>query len=142
MTLRSYLIMMIAATSLCWAAFVFVIWTVNPFITNRLGFFLFYLSLFLALAGSAAIIGFLIRFIVLKRELAFRAVKIAFRQSFLFSFLIVATLFLLAKDLFSWLNLLFLIIGLSILEYFLISYGPGRRRHITPDEGMDNFNNT
>ncbi len=123
MTLKAYLILMIITTLICWIAFGFVLWTVNPEVTNWIGFLLFYLSLFLASVGSAAIIGFLIRFVGLKRELAFYSVKEAFRQSFLFALLIVVVLFLLSKDLFTWLNLGLLIVGLSMLEFFLISYG-------------------
>lgn len=126
MTLKAYLILMILATIICWAAFSFVLWIINPEITNWLGFLLFYLSLFLALIGTAAIAGFLIRFKALRHELAFYSVKIAFRQSFIFSFLIIATLFLLAMDLFTWLNLILLIIGLSVLEFFMISYSSNR----------------
>ncbi len=122
MTLRSYLIIMLTTTLLCWAAFIFVLWNVNPEITNWLGFLLFYLSLFLAMVGTGALIGFVIRFVGLKHELAFRSVRDAFRQSFLFSFLIIAVLFLLSKNLFSWLNLFLLVVGLSVLEFFLISY--------------------
>jgi len=122
MTLRIYLIIMSITTLLCWTAFAFITWTINPEITNWVGFLLFYLSLFLALTGSAAIIGFLIRFIGLKYELVFHSVKAAFRQSFLFAFLIIAILFLLSQDLFTWINLGLLIIGLSVLEFFLISY--------------------
>lgn len=123
MTLRSYLTIMTITTALCWAAFSFILWMVDPDITNWLGFLLFYLSLFLALSGTAAMAGFIVRFIGLKHELVFKAVKIAFRQSFLFAFLIVAVLFLLSYNLFTWLNLFLLIIGLSGLEFFLISYG-------------------
>lgn len=122
MTLKAYLITMLSATAICWVIFLFIIFTVNPQITNWLGFLLFYLSLFLALTGTAAVIGFSIRFIALKRELAFRAVIIAFRQSFLFAFLIVAVMFLFSKNLLTWFNLILLVIGLTLLEYFLISY--------------------
>ncbi len=122
MTLRTYLVIMFVTTLLCWVAFVFVLWTVNPEVTNWLGFILFYLSLFLSIVGSSAIVGFIVRFIGLKHELAFRSVRDAFRQSFLFSFFVVATLLLLSQDLFSWLNLFFLVVGLSVLEFFLISY--------------------
>lgn len=129
MTLRTYLIIMLITTLLCWTAFVFVLFNVNPEITNWLGFLLFYLSLFLALVGTAAIIGFVVRFIGLKHELAFRSVRDAFRQSFLFSFFIVATLLLLSQNLFSWLNLFFLVVGLSVLEFFMISYAKPYRGH-------------
>jgi hypothetical protein len=83
---------------------------------------LFYLSLFLALTGTAALLGFIIRFAFLKQKLVFRIVAEAFRQSFLFASLFVISLLLLANNLFSWLNLLLLVLGLSVLEFFLISY--------------------
>ena len=122
MTLKTYIIIMSAMTAVCWTAWIFVLVIINPIITNWIGLLMFYSSLFLALVGTAALIGFVIRFVALKQDLAWRLVKEAFRQSFLFSILIVVSLLLLSKDLFSWLNLLFLILGLSILEFFLISY--------------------
>jgi len=123
MPLRLYLLIMSVMTVFCWLVFGYIIWTVNPEATNATGFWLFYLSLFLALSGTAAIIGFLIRFVFLRHELAVGQVKIAFRQSFLFSGFIIAALFLSARDLLTALNLLILIIALSALEFFLLSYG-------------------
>ncbi|MEK7203413.1 MAG: hypothetical protein AAB653_03790 [Patescibacteria group bacterium] len=122
MSLRSYLIIMILTTLMCWVAFGVVVWTVNPEVTNSVGFLLFYLSLFLAIVGTAAIIGFVIRFIGLRREMVLNSVKTAFRQSFFFAFFIVAILFLLERDLFSWFNAGLLIVGLSVAEFFLLSY--------------------
>lgn len=109
-------------TVICWFAWFFVALTVNPNETNWIGFVLFYVSLFLAIIGATTIIGFVVRFVALKRNLAFRAVKEAFRQSFLFASLVIIGLLLQSHDLFTWLNLLFLVIGLSILEFFLLSY--------------------
>ncbi len=122
MTLKGYLTTMIIGSLICWACWIFVIFIVNPEQTNWIGFLLFYLSLFLALIGTASILGFLIRFVILKQELVFRLVKDAFRQSFLFAFLIIASLYLLSHNLFSWTNLFFLVIGLSVFEFFLLSY--------------------
>ena len=110
-------------TAFCWLVFSYVLWTVNPEATNRVGFGLFYLSLFLAVSGTAALAGFLIRFVFLRHELAVTTVKIAFRQSFLFAGFIVAALFLSARGLLTAVNLLILIVGLSMLEFFLLSYG-------------------
>lgn len=122
MTLKSYLTIMLFATGICWGALWFVLNTVNPETTNWLGFSLFYLSLFLAISGTAAVAGFLIRFVGLKRELAFYSVKVAWRQSFLFAFLITVSLYLASKDLLSWLNLILLVVALSALEYLLLSF--------------------
>ena len=122
MTLRAYIIIMGIMTGVCWAAWAYILWMVNPEVTNWIGFVLFYASLFLALVGSAALLGFVVRFVGLKQELAFRLVKEAFRQSFLFASLIIISLILLSQDLFTWMNVIFLVLGLSLLEYFLLSY--------------------
>lgn len=122
MTLPTYLKTMGSLTAVCWLAWIYLLFAINPESTNWIGFLLFYLSLFLSLVGTAALVGFLIRFVGLKQILAFRSVKEAFRQSFLFALLIVVSLILLSQDLFTWFNLLFLVIGLSILEFFLLSY--------------------
>jgi len=113
---------MLITTFVCWTAFLFVIWTVNPEETSRIGFLLFYASLFLSIVGTSAIIGFLVRFALLKQNIVYRSVRDAFRQSFLIAFLINLVLFLSSKNLFTWLNLFFLVTGLSLLEFFLVSY--------------------
>lgn len=122
MTLKQYLATMFFFTVVCWVIWLFTAWTIDPFLTNWVGFFMFYFSLLLAIIGTSSILGFLIRFIALKKELAYYLVKEAFRQSFLFSGLIIISLMLLSKGLFSWINLLLLIVALSALEYFLLSY--------------------
>jgi len=109
-------------TVISWLSLIFVLWTVNPESTNTVGFILFYVSLFISLLGTSAIMGFVIRFVAMKKELAFTLVRNAFRQSFLFAALVVICLFLMTKDLLTWLNLSFLVIGLSVLEFFLLGY--------------------
>lgn len=122
MTLKSYLTIMTILTLICWVALVYVVFAINPETTNWIGFLLFYIALSLSLIGTATLVGFVIRFIALKQTLVFRSVKEAFRQSFLFATLIVISLLLLSQSLFTWLNLFFLVVGLSILEFFLLSY--------------------
>ena len=120
MTLKKYLMVTAIATAVCWTIFLFVSSIINPELTSWLGFFLFYLSLFMAISGTASLIGFLIRFVALKYELAFYAVKIAYRQSFLFALFIIAILILLSQGLFTWLNLIMLITVFVIAETFMI----------------------
>ncbi len=122
MTLKNYLTLMIIATLACWGAFLFILNTVNPEITNWLGFILFYSSLFLAVSGLAAIVGFLIRFWLLKQKLVFYSVNSAFRQSFLFGLLVISTLLLLANKLFTIFNVLLLVVIITLIEFFLISH--------------------
>ncbi|MFH1745119.1 MAG: hypothetical protein ABH881_03050 [bacterium] len=124
-------------TIICWLAWIYVLFTINPEETNWIGLVMFYISLYLSIVGTAAIIGFTARFVIFSPRyeaseeedgggrhqiLAFHSVKEAFRQSFLFSLLLIASLFLQERGLFSWVNLLFLVAGISILEFFLLSY--------------------
>lgn len=60
MTLKNYLILMGTATAVVWGMFAFIITGVDPESASWLGFLLFYISLFLAIAGSTAILGLLI----------------------------------------------------------------------------------
>ena len=117
---------MSALTAVCWGIFIFVASLVDPTATNWVGYSLFYLALFLSLSGTSALIGFIFRFVALKKELAFNLVKVAFRQSFLFSLFIVFLLILKSQQLFNWLNLFLLVIIFAILELFLISYKKSR----------------
>jgi len=126
MTLKNYLFVMSALTAVCWGIFIFVAELVDPTATNWVGYGLFYISLFLSLSGTTALIGFIFRFVALKKELAFNLVKVAFRQSFLFSLFIIFLLVLKSQQLFNWLNLFLLVIIFAILELFLISYKKSR----------------
>ncbi len=137
MTLKSYLFIMTLATILCWASFVIVINVINPETTNWLGMFLFYLSLFLSLAGTISIIGFLARFGFLKHEMAHQSVRAAFRQAFLISIFIIISLLLLSYNLLTSLNVLFLTIGLSVIEYFLLSYNSEEENNKLVEQNYD-----
>jgi hypothetical protein len=120
MTLKNYLMVMSVLTAFGWVIFFAVAKLVDPNATNIIGFFLFYLALFVALAGTIALVGFLIRAVGRKESPAFNLVKMAFRQSFLFAIFIIILLILKSQGLFNWLNLFLLVIIFAILELFLI----------------------
>jgi hypothetical protein len=126
MTLKNYIWVMGVMTLLCWGIFTLMLNLIDPTATNWLGFMLFYVALFLALSGTTALLGFIIRFGALKRDLVFYAVSTAFRQSFLFALFIVISLFLLSNNLFTWLNIVLLLIIFAILELFVSSYKKSR----------------
>ncbi|MCX6800351.1 MAG: hypothetical protein NT091_04360 [Candidatus Falkowbacteria bacterium] len=128
MTLRLYLSLMSLATLACWSIFVFIINIINPETTNLFGFISFYFSLSLSLIGTSTILGFFIRFILLKQNLAFRVVAETFRQSFLFTLFIITSLILLSRDIFDWINLVMLISVLSMIEFFILGYSKEPRK--------------
>jgi len=122
MTLKNYLAVMSVLTAFCWGVFFFVASLVDPTATNWLGFALFYLALFVSLSGTISLIGFLMRFVARRKELAFNLVKKSFRQSFLLSLFLIILLILKSQYLFNWLNLLLVVVVFTILELFLASY--------------------
>jgi len=122
MTLRAYLILMTITTLVVWLSFGIILLTVNPETTSWLGIGLFYVTLLIALTGTGSIIGFIIRFLFLKRELAVRSVLVSFRQGFLGALMICGLLFLFSRGFGSKLNIALLILGLTALEFFLLSF--------------------
>jgi len=121
MSLKKYLLVMIAITLFAWLLNGLVILNVNPFTTNWLGFTLFYATIFLALLATAAVVVFAVRFLRHRDQPAFQLVRESFRQSFFFAFLVAAAFFLLSKRMLSWLNLALLILALSVLEFIFLN---------------------
>ncbi len=120
MTLKKYLNLMSVLTIICWLAWVFVIFFVNPEETGLIGFILFYFSLFLAILGTAAIIGFLIR-VRFNKGPVFKQVEVSFRQGIWLSLLVVGLFLLQNLGILRWWNGLFLLLFLMFLEFFFLS---------------------
>ncbi|MBI2038253.1 MAG: hypothetical protein HYT15_05035 [Candidatus Magasanikbacteria bacterium] len=117
MTLRYYLILMSIGAFICWLAWFFVLNSTDPTQAGFFGFLFFYCSLFLALAGTFSVIGFLIKKIILKDDqVVFHHVKSTFRQGLLVAGIIVAGLFLLQIDLFAWWSAILLILIFIAIE--------------------------
>lgn len=116
--------MAIVATVLAWGAWVFVVAQTDPATVGTVGLFVFYLALFTAVAGSATIIGLFVRRNDADRV---RAIGIAIRQGLLTALAVIIAVFLQARDLLTWLNLVFLVAALTLLELFVISL---RGKHI------------
>ncbi|KKR49186.1 MAG: hypothetical protein UT86_C0001G0158 [Candidatus Magasanikbacteria bacterium GW2011_GWC2_40_17] len=126
MTLRYYTFIMIIATLLCWAAWFLVVLNVNPFEASFLSLSIFYLSLFLSLAGTISILGFLVRVYFLKnKEPYFKIVARAFRHSLFFALLLTIALFFQSFHLLNWWNLSILVLALLFFEMSFLT-GKGR----------------
>ena len=113
----------------CWAAFLVVIFKIDPFSSGFIGLFSFYLILFLAFMGTLSLIGFFIRSIFLKKTVLFRHIGISLRQAIMFSVLIVVSLMLQANKLFTWWNAILLILSLTLMEFFFLAR-EGRRENL------------
>jgi len=121
MSLKKYLFIMTLITLVCWVAWLVVLFYLNPFEAGFVGLLLFYISLFFALFGSFALLGFFLRVWFSKEQIIFRHLGIATRQSLWFSVLLVSTLLLQGSGFIRWWNILLLIIFLTLLEFFFLS---------------------
>lgn len=105
-------------TALCWAAWVIVITKIDPTSSGMIGHAAFYTSLFLALVGTFGLLGLFTRMTFRKNIIAFRHMSPSIRQAILFSLLLVAALLLQGQRLLTLHAIVFLVLGLTILEFF------------------------
>jgi len=127
MTLSKYLILMSLASVVCWVALGLVIFYMNPTSSGVVALSFFYVSLFLAVVGTFAVIGFALRSKIMGGELIFHQVAIAFRQAFWFGILAVVSLWLQSRGILTWYNLILLILALVVIEFFFLSTKTGGR---------------
>lgn len=118
--------LMSIATLGAWAGWIVVLWAIDPARSGTLGFVFFYATLSLALLGSITIGGTGVRAWMRRDEIVSRHVAKAFRQAFLFTTLVIASLLLLSSDLFRWWTAGLLIVLLAIVELVFLSAGRSR----------------
>ena len=116
------------ATLVAWVLTAIIVLSVNPFTAQAVVVAVFYLTLFLAVAGTFALAGFVLRLGVLgKKKLVSFQVFIAFRQAMLLAGLVVALLFLRSRGQLNWLTILAALAVLTVVEFIFISVRFKRR---------------
>ncbi|MBI5222173.1 MAG: hypothetical protein HY980_01610 [Candidatus Magasanikbacteria bacterium] len=120
MTLRQYIIIMLIATVLCWAAWWIVVLNIDPFQDTGAGFGFFFLSFFLALLGTVSVVAFLARRLWNRSDIImYRQVQRSFRDSLLISSALTILLYLQGKQYLNWWNsLIFFAIIFLTLSFF------------------------
>ncbi|HWR00057.1 MAG TPA: hypothetical protein VN397_04410 [Candidatus Methylomirabilis sp.] len=127
MGLRTYVLLMALGTFLAWMAWGVIVMNVNPQEAGFIGFFMFYLTLAVALAGTLALLGTFFRIIVLKRhEVPSREIRIAFRHAVVFAGVAIASLLLSANGLLRTWHVVALVAVASIVEYLFLQAQQGR----------------
>lgn len=121
MSLFAYIAVMTISTVFSWAAWILVITVVNPATTDWFGIFLFYAAMGSSLTGSFALIGFFLRSLFFRSSDIRSRVWNSFRQGLFFALLIDGFLVMQHAKLLTWYNAAFLIIALTLLEFFSIS---------------------
>lgn len=121
MPLSRYFTIMGISTAIAAASWVMVIMFLDPTSSGPVGLSLFFLSFFLMIFGIASIVGYTVRRLFQRQEIAFRLVAISFRQAILVSMLLTVSLFLQSRRLFTVWTSLTLLTFLSLLEAFFVA---------------------
>lgn len=121
MSIQRYLILMTFATIVSWSSWAIVLFTIDLDVNRALALFLFFGSLFLALTGTFALAGFLIRSFLLRHEALFEQIGVSFRQAVLLAVLLVGLLILQGQRYLTWWNALLLLLFISLMEFFFRS---------------------
>lgn len=106
------------ATIAAWIVWWIIIVQTNPDAVGAGAFILFYMTLLVAVGGTATIIGLVVR---RHRAPAEEVVQIAVRQGILIGCAVAVGAFLQSRNLLTWFTMVFLIAALTVLELFWIS---------------------
>jgi len=123
MSFRQYLILMVIPAILGWLTWGFILIGISPSESGLGIFFLFYVSLAVALACTLSIFGLIFRMLLMpKRAEASVYARKAFRQAILLAILSVGLLHFQSKKILSWWTIGLSVAVLTMAEFFLISY--------------------
>jgi len=117
MTFKSFIQLTLLSTFVIWGIWIFFIFTVDPVFAGLFEFSLFYLALFMAIAGTILSIAVAMRVTFHPNVILFRHVLVSFRQAVLLAGLVVGSLILLSQNLLSWWTMLFFVTILSLIEW-------------------------
>lgn len=120
--LRLYLIGLLLISFIALSCLVAILVYVDPGSANWMVFFLFYLSLFIAVTGVFASFGWLTKRLSRKKvskSLSFRYLEISVRQGVLISLVLVCVLILQSKRVLEWWHILFLLSLIGAAEWWL-----------------------
>jgi len=112
---------MTIATFVVWAAWAIVLFRIDPKLAGAPALFFFYLTLSVALVGTLTILGTSVRRLTRRHDIVSRQVAVAFRQSILFSVLMISSLLLLSQSYLNIWTILLVVSLLSIVEMIFLS---------------------
>lgn len=129
MSIRLFLIGTTVSLLLSWGIWLLVLTWIDPLEAGLAGFGLFFLSLFLAAASTAALTGYAVRLLLQPARLASYRVRPSLRQGVWLGILLNMLLFLQLQRLLRWwLTLIIIVLFLSI-ELLFLGYDRTARHH-------------
>jgi len=121
MNYKLFIILIVLGTVLSLVNSVMIIINFDPFQVGILGLVVFYLSMFLVLAGLFFLLANLVGEKFFAKPKSLMRLKASLRHGVMFSILILGWAFMTSQDILRWWNLLLLILILTVLEFLFIS---------------------
>lgn len=122
MTVRLFIIGSVLASIISWAVWVAIVGYLDPVRAGWIGYTLFFMAFFLAVASTVTMIGYLVRRIVAPQQLAAYAVRSAMRQGVLVGMFIELLLGMQLARLYQWWLAVIIIILFLVIEAVFYSY--------------------
>ncbi|MDP3997567.1 MAG: hypothetical protein Q8P73_03655 [bacterium] len=137
MTLRTFLTgttFAIIAGAVCW---LLVVTQLDPGRAGLLGFILFFLSLFVAAASLASLVGFTVRRLLVRRQFVAYAVRTSLRQGTMIGIFLTVLLCLQLLRVYRWWLAVILLVLFISFELIFLSYDRSHARKTisTPNPG-------
>lgn len=122
MTYLAYVMYMSIGTIMALGVWVWTLLSINPETSGPAGILLFYVSLGLSLVGVFALLGLIIRVVIIRTSMMrIFVVRSSFRQSILFTLLVMSSLVLQMYSMMTWWAFLLLFMFAISLEFFFAS---------------------
>ena len=121
MNLSTYLTGIGLSTVLCWIAFTLTLLNVDPKSGGVWTILSFFASLFFALAGTIALLGFVLRRWLSKNEAYYENITISFRQGILASISVIGVLLMQALRILNIFDGILFVLSIILLEFYFLA---------------------
>lgn len=128
MTVRLFVLGSFVTTLIAWGVWALIINWIDPIEAGVIGFALFFLLLFLAVASTTALVGYGLRRLLFASRFAVRHVQPSLRQGIWLGVFFDLLLFLQLHRLLRWWMILIIVFVFVFLELLFLSYDAGTRK--------------
>lgn len=130
MTIRTFIIGSLIAALVSGGSWLLVVLQLPPSRAGALGFALFFLSFFVAIASMFGLVGYFCRRILLRRQFMAYVVRTSLRQGIMVALFASFLLFLQLIKLYRWWVALALVVILGCSELFFLHYDRASQRQV------------
>lgn len=118
MSHNKYIAIIAGSGFLAWVGWFLVLFKLSPVHTLGLSLTFFYITLFIALSASFAVVGFYFRVWLFKNEIFYRHINVALRQGIFLSLITVFCLIFQMMKVLTWWSGLLLVVIAVLLEFY------------------------